>query len=128
MAKPTILVVEDDPGFLKNFEDFLSTMFNAEVIVKQNSNDAIEILNTKKIDILFQDIHVPGPDGFEVVKMVRASGKNVIVFIISAWNEDSYLKRSTELNASYIPKPISYSLLRSKLIEVFDKNGFEYKK
>ena len=129
--KPTILVVDDEAKFTDTFVSFLNATFNAEVILKTHAKDAIEVINSRKVDVLFQDIHLAnGPNGFEVVKHTRESGKDIIIFIISKWQDNEvYSKQMIELKVKYVPKPISLFTIKTALEEEFETRGtFDYKK
>ncbi len=128
MNKPTMLIVDDEKGLTDMFFEFLTANFNVNVIVQNHSNDVIDLINNQHVDILIQDIQVPGPDGFEVVKQIKKTGNNVIIFLITAWKEDAYYFKSAELGANYLPKPIGLRFLKNTLTEIFEKHGFDYKK
>ncbi len=133
MIKPTILVVDDEKRFTETFVDFLKVQFNANVILKENVKDALEVIDNQRVDVLFQDIHLPnGPDGVEVVKYIKKIGKDkdITTFIISKWQDDeTYQKVIKELNVKYIPKPISLASTKTVLEELFKARGnFDYKK
>ena len=133
MIKPTILVVDDEAKFTEFFVKFLQENFNADVILKENVRDAIEVIDKQRIDVLFQDIHLPnGPYGFEVIRHLKKVGKDkdIIIRIITKWQgDDSYSKQIKELDVKYIPKPISLPSIQNVLIEEFEKSGkFDYKK
>jgi CheY-like chemotaxis protein len=133
MIKPTILVVDDEKKFTDYFIKFLLDNFNAEVILKDNVRDAIEVIDKQRIDILFQDIHFPnGAYGFEVIRHLKKDGKdkNTSIFIITKWiGDESYAKQIKELGVRYIPKPISLISTKDILEDEFEKSGkFDYKK
>lgn len=129
MAKPTILIVDDDKAFTDKFVEFLNIAFDCTVIVRNDSNGAAYVVKDEHVDILFQDIHVPGPDGFEIVKILKEFKLDAVkVFIITSWKEDAYIKKCAELGVEYLPKPIGYKLLQKSLVDIFDKKGLEYKK
>jgi CheY-like chemotaxis protein len=128
MGKPTILIVDDEKSFTDKLAEFLNIPFDCNVIVQNHSNDVMDTVKNQHVDILFQDIHVPGPDGFEVVKQIKKSGIDIIIFIITSWKEDAYYLKSSDLGVNYLPKPIGFKLLQNTLTEIFEKHGFDYKK
>ena len=134
MIKPTILVVDDDKEFTDIFVDFLNKSFNAEIILKDNANDAIKVIDKQRVDVLFQDIRLPnGPNGLAVVRHIKEVGKSndIFVYIISRWhNNDSYDIQMRDLKVNYLPQPISFITVRSLLNREFERSAskFDYKK
>jgi two-component system LytT family response regulator len=79
-----------------------------------NVDDAYEKINTKKPQLIFLDIRMPGKSGFDLLKQFKKIDFEVI--FISAFDE--YAITAFEFNAlGYILKPIDYS----KLIKTVDK-------
>lgn len=133
MIKPTILVVDDDKKFTDLFVDFLQKNFNSNVILKEHVKDAIEVLDHQRVDVLFQDIHLPsGPNGLDVVRHIKKIDKDnkIIIYIISKWqNNESYEMQMIDLKVKYMPKPISLITAKSLLEKAFEADGgFDYKK
>lgn len=85
-----------------------------------NVDDAFEKINTKKPQLVFLDIRMPGKSGFDLLKQFNEIDFEVI--FISAFDE--YAITAFEFNAlGYILKPIDYS----KLIKAVDKAIFKIK-
>lgn len=131
MKKPTILIVDDEKEFTDTFSKFISDRFNAKVIVRKNTMEAIDILDKQRVDVLFQDMILPGPGGDVVIDHVKNLDRlnEMIVFIISKWQSTAQILKFENHQVKYIPKPISLSTTQRILIEDFEtKGGFDYKK
>ena len=131
MKKPTILIVDDEKKFTDIFAQFLSERFNVNVLVRSNAMEAIELLDQQRVDVLFQDMIMPGPGGEQVINHIKNLKRinEMIVFIISKWNEDRHTLKFENLDVKYIPKPISLITTQKVLIEEFETcGGFDYKK
>lgn len=128
MCKPTMLIVDEEEGLTDLFSEFLMVNFNVNVIVQNHSNDVMYLLNNYPVDIIIQDIHVPGPDGFEVAKQIKKTGNNVIIFLMTDWKEESYYFKSADVGANFMPKPIGFKILQNRLTEIFEQNRLDYKK
>src|SRR5205823_12656382 len=66
-----VLLVEDDA----DTRELLSTMlrhFNAKVVAVGSMAEALSALQERKPDVLVSDIHLPGADGYELIRAVRA--------------------------------------------------------
>ena len=126
MKKPTILIVDDESQFIEKFAEFIKDEFNADVIVKSNSFEALEVIDNQKVDVLFQDIHMPGPSGFEVIKHIKKLNKDrdMIIFVISKWNDGVFTRQIEDLGVKYIPKPLSLKATHRVLTEEFENRGW----
>jgi PAS domain S-box-containing protein len=66
-----ILVVEDDEDARELVRQLLES-YHAEVVTAASAEEALEILGTARVDLLLSDIGLPGMDGYELIKRVRA--------------------------------------------------------
>jgi len=81
MEKLKILVVDDEPGIrsgisriLKNFTvdyPFMDDNFGFDVVEAATGEDAIEILEEVKPDIILLDNKLPGMSGVEVLEYIK---------------------------------------------------------
>ena len=69
--KAKILVVEDNTVNLELFMDLIK-MGGHECIHSTKGEDVLEIVKREKPDLLLLDIQLPGIDGMEVGKILRA--------------------------------------------------------
>lgn len=81
-----VAVVDDDPGVLQSIQYLLeSADFDARLF-----SSAAELLNSAclaKIDCLISDIDMPGMDGYELVRLVRAVHPQLPVILITGYPE-----------------------------------------
>ncbi len=68
-----VLLVEDDADSLE-FVAFLLKQCGASVTAAASSSDALEILKTKRFDVLISDIGMPDENGLELIRKVRNLG------------------------------------------------------
>ena len=131
MKKPTILIVDDEKKFTDTFAAFFSERFNADVLVRKNAMEGIEVLDQQRVDVLFQDMIMPGPGGEQVINHIKDLKRihEMIVFIISKWEDSAQTLKFENFGVKYIPKPISLITTQKVLIEEFEAHGgFDYKK
>jgi len=131
MKKPTILIVDDEKEFTGTFAKFLSQRFNAKVLVRKNAREGIRVLDKQRVDVLFQDMILPGPGGEVVIDHIKDLEliDEMIVFSISKWYDDTRTMGFDGHQVKHIPKPISLSVTQRMLVEDFEiKGGFDYKK
>jgi len=81
---PTILVVEDNVLTRSAVSDELRAC-GFKIVEASSADDAFTVLNTMHVDLLFVDIHVPGPrNGLDVARYVHARGMPTRLILTSA--------------------------------------------
>ncbi len=86
--KNSVLVVDDQPKVLKFIEIDLK-LRGFHVVTASSGEKALELVNSVNPDIILLDVVMPGMDGFEVLKKIRASSNvPVIAFSASPGNQD----------------------------------------
>lgn len=66
----------------------------------ENTLTALEMVNKKPPDILFTALQLPGINGFELIKRVRASGHNCRILIVAYLESFSFRKQIEEFGIS----------------------------
>ena len=102
----TILVVEDDPNFGKLLEHVLQDEQFTPVITR-NASEALDVLDSKHIDLMITDVMMPGTDGYRLTEEVRGAGYSFPVLMVSS-KETVKDKRKGFLAGTddYMVKPI----------------------
>jgi len=101
-----ILVVDDDPRIVK----FLTVRLGAsgyEVLTASDGSKAIEELQAQEPDLVLLDVVMPGIDGFDTLKQIRALS-SVPVIILSGKEASTDRVKGLEMGADdYLIKPFS---------------------
>ena len=88
------------------------------VIEAENGIVALELAHREKPDLIILDIHMPGLDGFGVIKELRADGlfsdTPVIALTASAMQGDKQRAILAGFTG-YISKPVSLAVLRAEV-------------
>ncbi len=101
---PVILVAEDDDNLRLLITQRLKNLY--EVIAVRNGDEALEVLNRDRIDLLVTDIMMPGTDGFQLVETVRKSGSPIPVLMLTANQSFEAKKQGFSLGTDdYLTKP-----------------------
>ena len=106
LAKPRILVVDDDEALLKTVSWILKE-HGYDVIAVPGSRLLLEELETSVPDLLLLDIMMPDLDGFEVLERIRGDDRyrDLPVLMISAMPPEEAAVRTLGLGASdFVPK------------------------
>ena len=111
-----ILYAEDDLVIKQSISRILK-MFFKEVFIANDGNEALEIYQNNKIDVLLLDYVMPNLDGYQTAKLIREINKKIPIILISAYTDKEKLLNAIELNLiKYLEKPI----LHEDLINLFN--------
>jgi len=112
-----VLLVEDDP----RMAELLSALLHEDQIVLTSASDAASALTRLReshFDLILLDLGLPGMNGFELLRQVKASPETepIPVIVLTAWNSTSDKLRGFELGAvDYLTKPFESAELRARL-------------
>lgn len=110
-----VLLVEDDAVLADGLARIL-TGHGMAVDVLGNGSEADALLQRSEADVLVLDIGLPGIDGFEVVRRLRARGSTMPVLLLTARDAIADRVRGLELGADdYLVKPFATAELVARL-------------
>jgi DNA-binding response OmpR family regulator len=102
-----ILVVEDDHRIAQLLIDELRD-FGHSVIHVDRGDAAIELIEDEPFDVAVLDVLLPGMDGFEVCRQLRARGLELPVLMLTARDSEADRVTGLEIGADdYVLKPFS---------------------
>ena len=112
-----ILVVDDNQSNLVAIEAALAPL-GRHLVLAHSGLEALGKLLEQDFALIILDVAMPGMDGFETAKMVRARDKNratPIIFVTGMLWQDDAVIRGYELGAfDFLMKPIRPEVLRAK--------------
>ena len=80
-----------------------------------SADEALAAVSAKKIDIALIDFNMPDTDGLELVARIHKTHPGMPVAVVSANVQDEIIARARELNAGFIPKPLTDDALAAFL-------------
>jgi len=107
------LIVDDEPAILRLVAMVLSEL-GFETLTARDAETAAELLKSSKPDLIVTDVRLPGMDGVELARRIKASRrlKKTPVLLMSAYSEPPH-----HAGDGFIAKPFDIS----ELEEVFNR-------
>ena len=114
-----LLYVEDDKDVLGQTKLILDD-FVKEVIVAQNGEEALEIIQSRPVDIIVADINMPKMNGIEMIKVLKQEmNLDIPCIITTAHTDTEFLLDAINLKVDgYIVKPINIKDLINTIYNV----------
>jgi two-component system response regulator BaeR len=102
-----LLIVEDEPKIAGLLEDYLQSQGVFRTMVVERGDEVLEQYRNHKPALILLDLSLPGLDGIEVCKQIRAES-NVPIIMLTARVDEIDRLLGLELGADdYICKPFS---------------------
>lgn len=116
MAK--ILVVDDQLGVRRLlFEAFREDQHEVEMAA--NGAEAIQLLKRFGPDLILMDMKMPGINGIETLRQIRATDQHVGVIMMTAYGDAQNMEQAKELGILYyMGKPFDLFVLRDRVREI----------
>ncbi|UCV20878.1 two-component system response regulator [Ferribacterium limneticum] len=112
----TILVVDDIPENISTLAGMLRD--NYRVLFATSGADALEIVRQQQFDLILLDVMMPGMDGYEVCRRLKADivTREIPVIFVTALTEVQDETRGLELGAvDFLHKPCHASIVRLRV-------------
>ncbi len=115
-----LLIVDDETRFLDAIAKRLRKR-GFEVATASNGSDAIDLARTEKFDIALLDLKMPGMDGSEVLRRLKAEHEFLEAIILTGHGSLESAVQLTKLGAfSYLPKPYELDALIQTLKDAYE--------
>ena len=120
-----LLVVEDEPDTRHAISRWLQDN-GAEVVDVGSAGEALERLASDRFDVLISDIGMPGMDGYELIRELRArenaSGRRLPAVAVTAFTREEDRQRVLrEGYSEHVPKPVNTARLMGVLVDLAGK-------
>jgi DNA-binding response OmpR family regulator len=113
-----ILVVDDEPDFCEALGDFLEAK-GCSVLEAHDGDQALAVYRQERPDVVLLDVRMPGKDGLEALRELRAFDPEARVIMITAVPEGELDKQAIadvdEGTLDYITKPFDLHSLERTL-------------
>jgi two-component system, OmpR family, alkaline phosphatase synthesis response regulator PhoP len=112
-----ILVADDEPNIVTALE-FLLQRNGYEVQVARNGEEALQLIESGRPDLVLLDVMMPLRSGYEVCKRIRerADWGHIKIVMLSAKGRDAEVAKGLAVGADvYVTKPFSTRELVDKI-------------
>ena len=116
-----ILVVDDESALLDLVCEILSGK-GYHVISAGSAQQALNILESESIDLLFSDVIMPGMDGYQLASIVQEKYPTVKIQLASGFNENHHFGvTDDELHKRILQKPVNTEKLLKQVRTLLDE-------
>ena len=113
--RKTILVVEDDPAVVDLLRQ-VGDRLNCSIDACADGRDGLKKATEGSYQLLVLDIQLPGLEGLEICRQVRAKKPDATILILSSRAEEADRVIGLELGADdYVTKPFSTRELEARM-------------
>ena len=103
--KRRLLLVDDEEVFLRPLHRTLE-LRGYEVLPVQSAEQALETLKSEDVDLVLTDRRLPGMDGVELVRRIKADHPDLAVVVMTAYGTIESAVEAMRLGAEdYLVKP-----------------------
>ena len=117
-----VLIVDDDPGIVRVLGDRLRHL-GYETQVASDGTKVISKINAFGPDVVLLDLQLPGMDGMEVLKQLRAQGLSATVIVITAFGT---IRRAVEAMKAgaydFLTKPLDFELVELSIQRALERD------
>lgn len=128
VERSKVLVVDDDERNLLAVSEVLKDV--ADIVCASSGEEALRCLLKQQFAVIVLDVLMPGLDGYETAKLIRAreqSRDTPIIFLTAINKEDAHLLRGYDTGAvDYVFKPVEPIIVRSKVsvfVSLYEKTA-----
>lgn len=102
MDKDRILIVEDNAFFLQFLKETLHSRFpSIDILEAGGGEEALQKIETSLPNIILMDLRLPGENGLELTKRIKAQHPDIIVVIITNYDLPEYREAAYQCRADH---------------------------
>jgi HD-like signal output (HDOD) protein/CheY-like chemotaxis protein len=105
-VKRSVLFVDDEINILNGLQRMLrAKRVDWEMSFSSSGEEAIQILETRPVDVVVTDMRMPRMDGAELLSLVKERFPEVVRIILSGYSEKVMIMKAVRLAHQYLVKP-----------------------
>ena len=117
-----VLIVDDMPQVRRDLRQFLDLTGDMEVVAEAaDGQEAVRIAAQLTPDVIIMDLEMPGMDGFEATRQIKAQGPAPRIVILSVHADPENVARARSVGADeFVVKGASFKIL---INAIMGRNG-----
>jgi DNA-binding response OmpR family regulator len=120
-AVPSVLVVDDEADICDNLRDILTDL-GYDVDTACDGPSALELVKAKHYDVALLDLRMPGMDGLELYRRIKALRSGTVAMIVTAYATDAATQAVLQAGAwKVVAKPVDFTRLMQWIDEALDQ-------
>jgi HD-like signal output (HDOD) protein/CheY-like chemotaxis protein len=117
-GRPAVLFVDDEPAVLAALRGTLRRLRQTyEFHFAPGADDALALMAHEPIDVVITDIRMPGTNGVELLRQIKADYPHVIRYVLSGEAEQELVVRAVPVAHRWLTKPCDRDALTDALAE-----------
>lgn len=124
-----ILVVDDEPANVELLQALLRTWELTDVVATTDSSTVSRLCMLREPDLIMLDLHMPTPDGFEVLTQLRPlirSSTPVPVLVLTADPSTETKRRALSYGArDFVAKPFDFEEVRLRTMNLLENRRMQ---
>jgi DNA-binding NarL/FixJ family response regulator len=121
----TILVVDDDPLFLKSVKYALEP-HEYKVVTAETAESAYTLLSRCSFDLLLQDLSLPDGSGMEIIKRAGVLNTGIKIIVITGYADLKSAVEGFRMGIyDYMEKPVETDILVCRIRRAFEAQEME---
>jgi len=124
MGKMSLMLVDDHPLFRQGLRRVLEAEEDMEVIIEvADGDEALRIAKQLAPDVVIMDINLPGMNGLQVTRELKATIPDIAVIMLTAYHDDEQIFHAVRAGAAaYFPKDVTPRRLVEAIRRVVEGN------
>lgn len=117
-----VCLVEDESILLRSLKRKVCTLFPGIRVIGEayDGYEALEQIKKEVPDVVITDIRMPGMDGLELTRILAGDYPDVIVMIVSGYDDFQYARAAMQYGVHYyLLKPVKSDELQECLLQLF---------
>ena len=116
MAEAKTILIAEDSSVILNLTRKILELQNYNIIAAKSGSEVMKAIDKQKIDGILMDLNIPGKNGMDCSKEIRANANpeiaNIPIIAVTG-NANNYSMedfKKVGINA-YLPKPVDFDML-----------------
>ena len=112
-----VILIVDDAMIIRDLFNAILHLEGCVTIMAEDGQKAVEIAQKKKIDLAFIDIRLPGENGLEVFRKLRAIDPEISCIMMTGYADEDIIEQSLKEGAvKCLEKPFDINKIKEILL------------